>query len=217
MFLLDLASGEATNLTAVERVSFYNSGLFFWPGDPEGSGFRRSSTATRIPLDGRRRQEQARPDERLEGIRLRLQAPGRQDASRTTRVTSCMSQMPTARTPGGSRRASRSTSSPVVAGRDVVSSSRRACDCHPYVVAADGSGLRKLADRGGYKGVVEFLDVPDFHGGSSDVPVWSPTGSRSSTPRGRPNVEIFRATLDGQTERLTESPEGSLHYHPSLR
>ena len=30
---VDLASGKATNVTAVERVSFYNGGLFFWPGD----------------------------------------------------------------------------------------------------------------------------------------------------------------------------------------
>ena len=29
---------------------------------------------------------------------------------------------------------------------------------------ADGSGLKKLADRGGYRGVIEFLDVFDFHG-----------------------------------------------------
>ena len=49
-------------------------------------------------------------------------------------------------------------------------------DCHPHVARADGSGLKKLASRGGYKGVVEFLDVPDFHGGSSDLPVWSADG-----------------------------------------
>jgi len=36
--------------------------------------------------------------------------------------------------------------------------------------------LRKLADRGGYRRVVEFLDVPDFHGGSSDVPMWTVDG-----------------------------------------
>ena len=26
-------------------------------------------------------------------------------------------------------------------------------DCHPHIVKADGTGLRKLADRGGYRGV----------------------------------------------------------------
>ncbi len=40
MFLLDMATGTATNLTAIERVSFYNSGLFFWPGDPTKVGFQ---------------------------------------------------------------------------------------------------------------------------------------------------------------------------------
>ena len=64
---------------------------------------------------------------------------------------------------------------------------------------ADGTGLRKLADRGGYRGVVEFLDVPDFHNGSSDVPVWSADGSSIFyTASVGENVELFRATLDGR-------------------
>ena len=29
-FLVDVATGRAENVTAVERVSFYNAGLFFW-------------------------------------------------------------------------------------------------------------------------------------------------------------------------------------------
>ena len=88
-------------------------------------------------------------------------------------------------------------------------------DCHPHVVAADGTGLRKLADRGGYRGVVEFLDVPDFHGGSSDVPAWSADGkSVFYTAKVGRSVELFRVTLDGKAERLTQTPDGSLHYHP---
>ena len=89
-------------------------------------------------------------------------------------------------------------------------------DCHPYVVRPDGSGLRKLASRNGYKGVVEFLDVPDFHGGSSDVPAWAADGQSVfyTAAVGR-NVELFRVTLDGKTARLTETAEGSLHYHPA--
>ena len=49
-------------------------------------------------------------------------------------------------------------------------------DCHPHTVAADGTALRTNADRGGYRGVKEFLDVPDFHGCSSDVRVRSTAG-----------------------------------------
>jgi Tol biopolymer transport system component len=87
--------------------------------------------------------------------------------------------------------------------------------CHPYVVRADGTGLRKLADRGGYPGVVAFLDVPDFHGGSSDVPAWSADGkSVSYTAKVGESVELFRVGLDGRSERLTRTPDGSLHYHP---
>ena len=82
-------------------------------------------------------------------------------------------------------------------------------NCHPYVVNADGNGLRKLADRGGYQGVIAFLDVADFHGGSSDMPVWSTTAGRSFTPpKSADNVELFRVTLDGRSERLTPNARG---------
>ena len=33
-YLVDLATNRATNVTAVDRVSFYNGGLFFWPNEP---------------------------------------------------------------------------------------------------------------------------------------------------------------------------------------
>jgi hypothetical protein len=55
-------------------------------------------------------------------------------------------------------------------------------DCHPYVVKPDGTGLKKLASRNGYRGVIDYLDVYDFHDGSSDIPGWAPTASPSSTP-----------------------------------
>ena len=38
-YLVDLDSGKATNVTAVDRISFYNSGVFFWPRDPTKLGF----------------------------------------------------------------------------------------------------------------------------------------------------------------------------------
>jgi TolB protein len=57
--------------------------------------------------------------------------------------------------------------------------------------------------------------VPDFHGGSSDLPVWSADGlSIFYTAQVGRNVELFRAPLDGKVEQLTDSPAGSLHYHP---
>jgi hypothetical protein len=88
-------------------------------------------------------------------------------------------------------------------------------DCHPHVVRANGTGLRKIADRGGYRGVTEFLDVFDFHGGSSDTPVWSADGqSIFYTAKVEDRVELFRAGLEGAPARLTQSPPGTTHYHP---
>src|SRR5262249_16209895 len=42
-----------------------------------------------------------------------------------------------------------------------------------YLVESDGSNGRTLADRGGYAGTTDIMDVPDFHGGSSDIPTWN--------------------------------------------
>lgn len=58
--------------------------------------------------------------------------------------------------------------------------------------------------------------MPDFHGGSSDVPVWAPDGKAVfyTAQVGR-SVELFRATLDGRAERLTDNPAGTRHYHPA--
>jgi Tol biopolymer transport system component len=63
--------------------------------------------------------------------------------------------------------------------------------------------------------VTEFLDVPDYHGGSSDIPVWSvDSQSVFYTAKVDDNIELFRVTLDGITERLTTSANGTSHYHP---
>ena len=89
-------------------------------------------------------------------------------------------------------------------------------DCHPHVIKADGTGLKKLASRNGYRGVIDFLDVYDFHDGSSDLPVWA-ADSKSVfyTAKVGKNVELFRVTLEGKSEQLTETPAGSMHYHPA--
>ena len=75
--------------------------------------------------------------------------------------------------------------------------------------------MRKLADRGGYRGVTEFLDVYDFHAGSSDTPVWSADGkSVYYTAQVVKAVELFSVGLNGKPEQLTKSADGTLHYHP---
>ena len=89
-------------------------------------------------------------------------------------------------------------------------------DCHPHVIKADGTGLKKLASRNGYRGVIDILDVYDFHDGSSDLPVWAPDSKSVfyTAKKGR-NVELFRVTLDGKSEQLSDGPAGAMHYHPA--
>jgi len=88
---------------------------------------------------------------------------------------------------------------------------------NPYVVRRDGTGLRELADLNGYPGWILFLDVDDFHEGSSDVPIWSSDSKTVFyTAQVGENVELFQVTLDGKAEQLTQSPAGTLHYHPQV-
>ena len=64
--------------------------------------------------------------------------------------------------------------------------------------------------------MIAFLDIPDFHGGSSDIPAWSVDGnSVYYTAKVGDSVELFRVALDGRKDRLTQTPDGSLHYHPT--
>jgi TolB protein len=88
-------------------------------------------------------------------------------------------------------------------------------DCHPCIVRPDGSEFRKLADRGGYSGVTTVYDVYDHHGGSSDVPTWAQDAKGLYyTCQFGESVELMHVTLDGTVTRLTESKPGVTHYHP---
>ena len=90
-------------------------------------------------------------------------------------------------------------------------------DCHPHIVRADGTQLVKLADRGGYRGVVEKLKYPDFHSESSDIPIWAGDGqSIFYTAKIGMAIELMRANLDGTIVQLTHSPANIRHYHPAV-
>src|SRR5262249_50042178 len=60
-YLLDLATGKATNVTAVERVSFYSTGVFFWPNNPSKLGFTALVNGTSHPFrmdrDGKNKED----------------------------------------------------------------------------------------------------------------------------------------------------------------
>ncbi len=217
-FLIDVDSGKATNVTSVERVSFYNSGLFYWQNNPEKLGFTAliggNSNPFRMDRDGRNKVDLT---QNSEGFAYGFSSSP--DGSRISYHENYQVYLADA---DGSNRIHVQTGHPFVFvpswspdGKWVLFVSGEHYDCHPHIVKSDGTGLRKLADRGGYRGVTEFLDVPDFHGGSSDVPVWSVDGaSVFYTAKVGNNVELFRVTLDGQTQQLTKSPDGTLHYHP---
>ena len=218
MFLVDVATGATTNLTAIDRVSFYNTGLFFWPGNPTKLGFQAliggNSHPFQMDLDGKNKHDltkdsqefaygfSASPDGRKIAYHKSYQVyVAEADGSNARRIPTGQpfNFAPQWSGDGGHLL--------FVAGEHH--------NCHPYVVNSAGDGFHKLADRGGYEGVIAFLDVPDFHSGSSDIPVWSTDGrSVFYTAKTDKNVELYRVTLEGRSERLTRTPEGSLHYHP---
>lgn len=217
-YLFDIASGNATNITAIERVSFYNGGLFFWPNDQSKLGFTAlidgNSHPFRMDRDGGNKR-----DLTTESREFTYGFSSSPDGRRIAYHKNYHVYLANA---DGSDACQVSTGHPFnfvptwsPDGNWILFLSGEHYNCHPYVVKSDGTGLKKIADRGGYKGVIEFLDVPDFHGGSSDVPVWSPDGrSFFYTARVGSNVELFQASLDGAVEQLSKSPDGTLHYHP---
>ena len=217
-YLLNPSSGATENMTSVDRVSFYNSGLFFWPADPEKLGFTAlvegNSHPFRMDRDGHNKIDLTRTSKGF--------AYGFNAAPDGKRIAYHKSYQVFLANADGSNPRQVETGKPFnfaptwsPDGKWVLFLAGEHYDCHPHVVRRDGSGLRKLADRGGYKGVVEFLDVPDFHGGSSDVPVWSTDGrSVFYTALKDRAVELFVVGLQGEPQHLTTSVEGTLHYHP---
>ena len=217
-YAVELASGKATNLTAVDRTSFYNSGLFFWPGDSTKLGFTAlidgNSHPFQMDRDGRNKRDLTK-DSKEFAYGFSSSPDGRYIAYHKSY------QIYLANADGSNARLIK-TGKPFnfgpqwsPDGTTVLFLSGEHRNSHPCVVRADASGLKKLADRGGYEGVTEFLDVPDFHGGSSDLPVWSADGKVVFyTALVGKSVELFWVTLDGKSEQLTKSPGGTRHYHP---
>jgi Tol biopolymer transport system component len=216
--LVDMANGKVINLTAIERVSNYNSGLFFWPGDPRKLGFQAIIDGVSVPfsmdLDGRNKKNlskgtagftygfAASPNGKRIAYHKSYQvflANGDGTDPRQVKTGKPFNFVPQW-SPDGSRLL-------FLAGEHY--------DCHPHTVKADGTGLKKLASRQGYTGVMQFLDVPDFHGGSSDVPAWSADGAWIHyTAKVGPSIELMRVNLAGKIEQLTTSKSPAINYHP---
>lgn len=215
--LVDIANGEVVNMTAIERVSYMNTGFFYWPNDPTRLGF------------------QALINEEMHPFSMNIDGTGKTDMSRGPGYTYGFSSSPDGTRVSYHRNyyihvADADGSNPVEIvtgnsfnfgpswspdGKWLLFLSGEHALCHPYVVKSDGTGLRKLADRGNHFGAILVLDVYDFHGGSSDCPVWSRDGQWVYyTAQMEDRYELMRVSLEGKIEQLTESEPGVLHYHP---
>jgi TolB protein len=219
-YLLDLATGKTTNVSAPERMSNYNGALSYWPGNPNkllGSALIDGvNHPVSMDLDGRNKRDltagsgkftygsQVSPDGKRIAYHSDYQVyMANADGSNPQHINTGngFNFMP--------------KWSPD--GRWLMFLSGEHYNCSPYLVRSDGTGLRKLADRNGYKGVVPITDVPDYHGGGSDCPLWSPDAARIYyTAQVGPSAELMQVTLDGATKQLTKSPKpGTLNYLPT--
>ncbi|MCC6695336.1 MAG: PD40 domain-containing protein [Candidatus Hydrogenedentes bacterium] len=217
--LLELRTGRLENLTAIERVSDYNTGLFFFPDDPNKLGFQALIEGVSHPFtmdrDGRNKRDISSDND---GFTYGYSASP--DGSRVAYHKDYQIYIANA---DGSQPLHIETGQPFnfvpqwsPDGAWLLFVSGEHYDCHPTIVRPDGSGLRTIAKRGGYSGVTAFLDVEDFHGGSSDVPVWSKDGKWVYyTCQVEDRVELMRVSLEGTTETLTQSPPGKTNYHPT--
>jgi TolB protein len=219
-YFFDTATEQLINVTAVERVSSHNWALSFWPGDPKrlkmialvAGNWRPYS----MDLDGRNKKDLAKDSAAyVYGVSV---SP---DGKRLAYTIDYQLYLADA---DGSNARHIPTGhafnfvpqwSPdsqwllLLAGEHY--------NCHPHVLTRDGKDLHKVGDRKGYRGVVDFLDVPDYHGGSSDVPAWSPDGKWIYfTAKIGESVELMRASLDGKEQQLSHTKPGSLNYHPAL-
>jgi TolB protein len=219
-YLLDMPTGQTINVSAPERVSNYNGSLAYWPGNPNkllaGALINGVNHPISMDLDGRNKRDltgsssgftygaQVSPD----GTRIAYHSDyqvfmANADGSNPVLVNTGnnFNFMP--------RWSSNGQWLEFLSGEHY--------NCHPYVVRSDGLELRKLADRNGYQGVVPILDVPDFHGGSSDWPMWSPVENTVYyTAQVGLCVELMQVALDGTTTQLTHSTTpGTLNYLPT--
>lgn len=182
--LCELSSGKIENLTAIDRVSIYNTGLFFLP-DGSGYGFTPLINGISKPfimnLDGRNKRDvsaqgggfaygySASPDGKRISYHENYQIyVSNLDGSQKQKIET-----------GNAFNFGPSWSPN---GEWLMFVSGEHYNCHPYIVKRDGSGLRKLADRGGYRGVMERLKYQNFIAKAVIYPFGPAIASQSISP-----------------------------------
>ncbi len=219
-YLVDVENNTAFNVTAVEQVSFSNTGVFYWPNDPSKLGFTAiidgNSHPFKMDIDGRNKTDLTEGSTDF--------TYGFNTSSDGKRIAYHRNYQVYLADADGTNALHIDTGEPFNFGPVwspngkwvLFLAGEKNIKCNPYIVKFDGTGLKKLADRGGYKGAIEFLDVYDFHEGSSDTPVWSYDGKLIYyTSKAGKTIELFQVDLNGETKQLTHSVEGTLHYHPN--
>ncbi len=216
--LCDLRTGALTNLTEIERVSDYNTGIVYIPGGTGDVLFTALIKGISHPFlmrrDGTNKRDMSQGKEAFT-YGVSASPDGRYVAYHKDYVIMVADA-------DGANLRPIETDNPFnfapqwsPDGAWLLFVSGEHYNCHPHVVRPDGTGLRKIADRGGYEGVTTVYDVFDFHGGSSDVPVWSASGDTIYfTAKVGESIELMQATLDGEVTRLSHSNPGVTHYHP---
>ncbi len=218
--LLDLVSGKTTNVTSIERASFYNTGVFFWPNDPKRLGFQALINGDSHPfsmdLDGRNKKDLTAESKEF-AYGFNASPDGRQIAYHKSYQIFIADA-------DGSKAQHIETRQPFNFGPQwspdgewLLFLAGEHYNCHPYIVRRDGTELRKVADRQGHRGEITIFDVADFHGGSSDTPLWSPDGKWIYyTAKMGESVELMRVSISGKIESLTQTAKGRLNYHPKF-
>lgn len=213
--LVDMASGEVRNLTAVERVSNYNAALRF-----QADGARLQFVAVMAPGDERLYTMA------LDGTDKRassLDACGLSISGDGTRVAHSQGyQIHLADADGGNAMQVQTglpyNHQPLWSpdGQWVLFVAGEMNNSHPHVVRRDGTGLRQVGDLNGHEGWASDYDTPDYRRSSGDYPCWS-HDSRwiYYAARAGEAVELLRTSLGGETEQLTHSPAGTTTHSPT--
>ena len=219
-YIFDLHSNNAINLTAIDRVSEYNTELFYWPNDNNRMGFNAIVSGTRYPFimdaNGKNKKNVANTPGFTYGYNV--SSDGKNISYNKDY------QIYVAGADGSSplhidtkddfnffpQWSQDSNWLMFIVGQPSNGPQKI------YRANRDGSRLCKVAERGNYRGAYTDLDVFDYHGGSSDFPIWG-GNFIYYTAKINKNIEIMRADVSGRIEQLTNSSgDGVNNYAPSI-